>query len=94
LRKSDTLIRVKAIVYKCINLYQFINNKYNLFYPASFSEQTVHTFMCLARGVHILSIQKERESSCQMTNNKFISVLRQVWCGATSQHHKNMKVWT
>jgi len=23
-----------------------------LFYPAKLSEQTVHTFMCLARGVH------------------------------------------
>jgi len=41
-----------------------------------------------------MSVQKGREASCQMTNKKFISVLLQVWCGATSQHNKKMKVWT
>ena len=40
---------MKAIVCKCINFYQFINN---MSYPANFSEQTVHNFMCLAGGVH------------------------------------------
>jgi len=45
-----TLIQVKAIVCKCINLYQYTNNKY--FFLILPSEQTVHTFMCLARGVH------------------------------------------
>ena len=59
-----TLIQVKAIVWKCINLYQFINNKYILFYPANFREQTVHTFMCLARGVQHLCTSAFCFSNC------------------------------
>ena len=58
-------MQVKEIVCECINLYQIINNKYILFYPANFCEQTVHTFMCLARGEQRESLRRNHSEKWQ-----------------------------
>ena len=58
--KSVLWIEAKRLSYienaRClkVKLYQLINSNYILFYHANFSEQTLHTFMWLARGVQWL----------------------------------------